>query len=297
MLWVGSQKKINQINVGEFTTKTHWRDIMQGVEAVVHLAARAHTMGNTSEREELAYHQLNVEVTRRLVSEAISVDVKQFIFMSSIKVNGETTSGRAFTEKDVPKPEDAYGRTKWDAEQELIRATKNSNTKPVILRAPLVYGPGVKGNFFRLMEALAKEKILPLGMISNSRSLIYGGNLADAIKTALENPSSTAPTYLVRDGEDLSTTELCQRLAAALGVRARLPQIPTSLLRLGGTIIGQDAAIRRLTGSLQLTDNAIRDDLAWVPPFTVDQGLECTAAWFMSSNNMPKMLSSHDHAA
>lgn len=269
-------------NVGDLTPGTFWRDTMQGVDAIVHLAARTHVMEETAANPMMAYRRLNVEATRRLVMEAALLGVKRVVLMSSIKVNGEATHGRPFTADDTPAPQDPYGITKRDAEVETRRATEGTNTDFVILRAPLVYGAGVKGNFLALMQAIAAGKWLPFGMIANRRSLIHAGNLAGAIKCAVEQPAAAGRTYLVRDGEDLSTTELCRRLGKAMGSPARRLPVPMGLLKLAGKIAGKEAQVARLTGSLEVDDGPIRAKLGWRPDLGVDQGLELTAAWFKS---------------
>jgi nucleoside-diphosphate-sugar epimerase len=268
------------INVGDLSPGTLWRDALNGVDGVIHLAARTHVMNETEANPLMAYRRMNVEVTRRLANECAVLGIKRFVFMSSIKVNGEHTTGVPFTADTPPAPEDPYGRTKFDAESELIRATEGTSTETCIVRAPLVYGPDVKGNFLRLMGAVADGKILPLGMISNRRSLIYVGNLCAALQACLEHPHAAGKTYLVRDGEHLSTTGLIRKIADVLGVRARLLPVPAAILRLAGRVAGQGPAIARLTGSLEIDDSAIRQDLDWQPPFSLDQGLEQTAVWF-----------------
>jgi nucleoside-diphosphate-sugar epimerase len=270
------------INVGSLTLGTYWRDALKGVDAIVHLVARTHVMDETEANPEMAYRQLNVEAMRRLATEASLLGVKRFVFLSSIKVNGEQTDGAAFTGGDAPAPEDAYGRTKRDAEIELIRGTEGTRTETCILRAPLVYGPGVKGNFLKLLSAIAAGNTLPLGMIDNRRSLVYVGNLSSAIATALTHPDAAGQTYLVSDGEDLSTTGLVRRIAQALGTAPRLLPIPATLLRLAGRLTGRGPAISRLTESLQVESTPLCQDLNWQPPFSVDQGLEQTATWYKS---------------
>jgi nucleoside-diphosphate-sugar epimerase len=270
------------INVGSLTLGTYWRDALDGVDAIVHLAARTHVMDEAADNPEMAYRQLNVEVTRRLANEAALLGVKRFIFLSSIKVNGERTDGAPFTQDDPAAPEDAYGRTKRDAEIELTRGTEGTSTETCILRAPLVYGPGVKGNFLKLLGAVAAGKLLPLGMIDNRRSLIYVGNLSSAIATALTHPDAAGQIYLVSDGEDLSTAALVVRMAKALGTPPRLLPVPAAILRLAGRLTGRGPVISRLTGSLQVDSNPLRQNLGWKPPFSVDQGLEQTATWYKS---------------
>jgi len=279
---VGLAAGVAHVAVGELTPGTYWRSALEGIDAIVHLAARTHVMHETATNPEMAYRRINVEATRRLANEAAVLGIKRLVMMSSVKVNGESTAGAPFSAADAPAPEDAYGRTKRDAEIELARATEGTSTQAVVLRSPLVYGAGVKGNFLTLMEAVAAGRTLPLGSIDNSRSLLYAGNLASALRTALEHPDAAGQTYLVRDGEDLSTAGLVRRIAAALGVKPRLLPVPAGLLRVAGKLTGKGPAIARLTGSLRVDDAPIRAELGWRPPFTVDQGLELTAAWFKS---------------
>ena len=287
----GLPDAVRIFNVGDLTPGTYWRDAMQGIDAVVHLAARTHVMEETAANPMMAYRRINVEVTRRLVMEAALLGVKRVVLMSSIKVNGEATHGAPFTAADAPAPEDPYGITKRDAEIETRRATEGTNTDFVTLRAPLVYGAGVQGNFLALMQAISAGQWLPLGMIANRRSLIHAGNLAGAIKCAVEQPAAAGKTYLVRDGEDLSTTQLCRRLGKALGTPAKLLPVPAGLLRLAGRIAGKGPHIARLTGSLEVDDAPIRAELGWRPAHGVDQGLELTAAWFKSPGDEPEQHS------
>ena len=272
---------ITVVDVGELSAGTLWRDALAGQDAVVHLAARTHVMHETESNPEMAYRRMNVEVTRRLANECALLGIKRIVFMSSIKVNGEATpKDRPYTAADTPAPEDAYGRTKLSAERELARATEGTSTDFVILRPPLVYGPGVKGNFEKLMRAVAAGSWLPLGSLANRRSLIYVENLCSALIQCLESSKAAGRTYLVSDGDDLSTTSLVRRIAAALGIPARLLRVPAPLLKLAGKLTGKSAAIARLTGSLRIDGSALCSELGWQPPYSVDQGLERTAAWF-----------------
>ena len=200
--------------------------------------------------------------------------------MSTIKVNGERTAERAYTENDAPRPENAYGISKQEAEQALQDVTQKTGLEIVVLRPPIVYGPGVKGNFLRLMNLVARGVPLPLGAINNRRSFIYTGNLAAAIIKALDAPQAAGRTYLVSDGEDVSTPDLVRGLARALGVKARLLSLPVAALGLGATLAGKRAEFARLSGSLQVDSSRIRRELDWQPPFTLAQGLELTAKWY-----------------
>jgi len=230
-----------------------------------------------------AYRETNVEGTRRLAEAAAEEGVKRFIFLSSIKVNGERTDMQPFLESDEPRPEDAYGISKLEAEQELTRIASESEMGITVIRPPLVYGPGVKGNFLSLIRAVHKGVPLPLASIMNSRSLVCVENLVSAITTCLGDARAAGQTFLVADGEDLSTPELIRRLAGALGSRLRLYRCPLGLLRIAGTATGSQASIKRLTESLQVDSSKIRRALDWKPALSVEQGLSETARWFVSN--------------
>lgn len=280
-----SHTGVESIAVGSISGETEWSRALEGTEAVVHLAARAHSFGKRPEDDYQAYRRINVDGTKRLAHAAAAAGVQRIVFMSSIKVNGERTQARPFTENDLPKPEDAYGITKWEAEQALWDISRQTGLEAVVVRAPLVYGPGVKANFLRLMQLTQRAIPLPLARIRNRRSMIYLGNLVDAIIRCIESPEAAGKTYLVSDGEDISTAELVQNLAAALGVRPRLFPFPPPLLKLGGLLLGKGAEVARLTGSLQVNSSFIRRELGWRPPFSLDQGLRETANWYLAQMN------------
>lgn len=229
------------------------------------------------------YRRINVEGTKRLARASVKANAGRFVYLSSVKVNGESTTGRVpFTETAVPAPEDAYGISKWEAEQVLSTIAAETGLEVVVLRAPLVYGPGVRGNFLSLMNALRRGLPLPLASIDNRRSLVYLGNLVDAIVACIESPAAAGRTYLVSDGEDVSTPELIRRLAAALRVPARLLPCPPALLALGSRIAGRSDAWRRLGGSLQVDSSRIRAELGWQPRYSMQLGLEETARWYLN---------------
>jgi nucleoside-diphosphate-sugar epimerase len=225
------------------------------------------------------YRRVNVEGTRSLAAAARRAGVRRLLFLSSAKVHGER-SVRPFTEMDAPHPEDAYAVSKLEAEQALKQTLAGGQTQWTILRPPLVYGPEVRANFLRLVRTVARGVPLPLAAIDNLRSLLYVGNLVDAIRTCLEHEGAGGMMWLVSDGEDLSSPELVRRLARALNRSARLVPVPVWLLRLAGALSGKTAAVNRLVDSLQLDAAAIRADLRWTPPYSVDQGLQETARWF-----------------
>lgn len=272
-------ERSDAVAVGDIGADTDWSTALEGVDQVVHLAARVH-IDRDSSRDRLAEHRrVNVEGTRRLASMAADRGVRRFVFLSSAKVNGEVTR-KPCTEADPPRPEGAYAVSKWEAEQALMHIARDTGMEWVILRPPLVYGPGVRANFLELMRAVAAGIPLPFASIDNRRSLLYLGNLVDAVRTCLTHPHARGRTFLVSDGDDLSTPGLTRRLAQALDVPSRLLPMPVALLSLAGKMTGKGAAVDRLVGSLQLDTSAIRQTLGWTPPFGVDEGLQETARWF-----------------
>jgi len=266
------------VAIGEVGPDTDWHEALRGAEVVVHLAGRAHA---TDEAGALAlYRRINVEGTRRLAEATRESGARRLVFLSSVKVHGEASGATAFTERDPPAPGDPYGISKWEAEQALARVAERSHLVPVILRAPLVYGPGVKGNFGSLLRVCDGPLPLPFGAVRNRRSLIYLANLTSAIRECVTNAGAKRQTFLLRDGEDISTPELIRRLRQALGRPARLISLPPSSLRCLAGIIGRKGAAGRLLDSLTVDDGLIRSSLGWSPPLTLDRGLRLTAEWF-----------------
>ena len=261
------------------STEHETDEALQGVQVVVHLAARIHVMVDDASNPLQEFQRVNVDWTERLAARAAAQGVLRFVYLSSVKVNGEQTVV-PFTEQDSPKPQDPYGVSKWEAEQALARVSTQTGMETVVVRSPLVYGPGVRGNFLQLLNILLRGIPLPLASIRNQRSLVYLGNLVDALAQCIQNPRATGRTYLVRDGEDLSTPELVRRLSIAMGSRMYLWPCPTSLLYWMGQVVGKRGMIDRLVGSLQVNSSKIQTELGWRPPFTVDAGLSETATWF-----------------
>jgi UDP-N-acetyl-alpha-D-quinovosamine dehydrogenase len=263
--------------------ETDWSRALSGVDVVVHLAARVHVMHESAGNPLSEFRHVNVEGTRRLAQSALSCGVKRFIFLSTIGVNGNVTSPKKpFTESDEPAPHNDYSRSKLEAEQMLrSMAGAGSRMELVILRAPLVYGPSNPGNALLLFHAVERRRPLPLASVRNHRSLIYLGNLVDAITLCCTHPRASGQTYLVSDHEDVSTPELIRRIAAAFGAPARLFPFPPALMSLAAALLGKRAAAQRLLGSLTVDSSRIARDLAWRPPFTVQQGLSATAQWFL----------------
>lgn len=270
------------VAVGDIGSGSGWHAALEGVRDVVHLAARTHVLRETAPDALAEYRRVNVAGTERVARAAAARGVRRLVFASSVKVNGESTGARPYTEDDAPRPEDPYGISKWEAEQALARVASETGLEVVVLRPPLVYGPGVRGNFLRLMDLVARGTPLPLAAIENRRSLLYAGNLADAIIQVLASPQAAGRTYLVSDGEDVSTPVLVRALARALGVKPRLVPVPLAALRFAATLAGRGAELARLAGSLQVDSSRIRRDLGWAPRFGLAQGLEPTARWYHS---------------
>jgi nucleoside-diphosphate-sugar epimerase len=270
------------VAVGDIGADTDWRAALEGVGCVVHLAARTHVLRETAADPLADYRRINVAATERLARAAAELGVWRFVFLSSAKVHGDSSGSRPFTEEDTPRPEDNYGVSKWEAEQALARVSAETGLQVVVLRPPLVYGPGVKGNFLRLMNLVARGVPLPLGAVDNRRSFIYTDNLAGAIIKALDAPQAAGRTFLVSDGEDVSTPDLVQEIGRALGKDAWLFPCPVGLLKAAAALAGKRPEAARLAGSLQLDSSRIRRELLWRTPYSFSEGLQKTAQWFKS---------------
>lgn len=258
------------------------------IDAVVHLAARVHVMEEPEIDALAEFRKINVEGTLNLAAQAAAAGVKRFIYISSIKVNGEFSApGRPFTAADAPAPADAYGISKYEAEQGLRALAERTGLEVVIIRPPLVYGPAVKANFLRLMRCLDKGIPLPLAGVRNRRSLLALGNLTDLIRICLTHPEAAGRIFLAADGDDLSTAELLTRLGRALGKPARLFYLPKMLVRAAAALTGKNAAFVRLYGNLQIDDRETRAVLAWKPPLTADEGLRAAAGHFLKNKDVP----------
>jgi len=297
--------------VGDIGGKTDWEDSLTEVDAIVHLAARVHVMRDMVADPLSEFCKVNVAGTERLAR--MAGGVKRFVFVSSIKVNGECTSypyipkrgptcrssyftspgfsksskdteqwKEVFSESDLPDPQDPYAVSKEKAEAILHRISQETGMNVVIIRPPLIYGPEVGANFLKLLRFVKNGIPLPLASIQNKRSLVYLGNLVDAIITCLEHPAAGGKTYFVSDGEDVSTPELIRRIATALRRSARLVSINPDLLRLAGYLTGRPAEVHRLLHSLVIDSSKIRQELDWTPPYSMNQGLEETAKWYNS---------------
>jgi nucleoside-diphosphate-sugar epimerase len=262
------------VAVGDLSAQTDWSSALVGVDAVVHAAARVHVINDKCLDPLAEFCRVNVEGTAALARQAEAAGVKRFVFLSSIKVNGEfTEQGQPFTADDLPAPIDPYGMSKLEAEQGLREIEAQTGMEVVIVRPPLVYGPGVKANFALMMSWLERGIPLPLGAIHNARSVVALDNLVDLLVTCLKHPAAAGQTFLVSDGEDISTTELLRRTAEAMGRKAVLWPVPTFILEWGATLVGKRAVAQRLCGSLQVDINKTRQLLGWTPRVSVDDGL------------------------
>jgi len=270
---------VNYRMVGDLDANTDWRDVLTGVDVIIHCAARVHVMREMVADPLGAFRVTNVAGTQQLARRAVAAKVKRFIFLSSVKVNGEG-GAVAYREIDLPAPEDAYGISKYEAELGLRKLAAETSIDVVMVRPPLVYGPGVKGNFRSLMRALVRGIPLPLGAIHNRRSLVALDNVVDLIATCIIHPAAANETFLVSDGEDLSTTELIRRLARVMGHPARLVPVPAKVLMAASMLLGKQEVTRRLCGTLQVNITKVREVLGWVPPVSVDEGLRRTAAHY-----------------
>ncbi|MCK4468842.1 MAG: SDR family oxidoreductase [Desulfobacterales bacterium] len=311
--------------VGNIGPETDWSEALDGIDGIVHLAARVHVMRESATDPLAVFRQVNVVGTERLARQAAEAGVERMVYISSVKVNGEGTDpqitqitrirekgtgvsrlrtrrARAlsrqeatpcqggqegelkefFSEKDVPEPQDPYAVSKWEAEQVLRDVEADTGLEVVILRPPLVYGPNVRANFLRLLRWVNKGIPLPLGMVDNRRSLVSLDNLVDFLITCIEHSTAAGETFLVSDGEDLSTPALIRRIALSMNIPARLIPVPVCLLRLGGSLLGKKSAVDRLCRSLQVDISKAKSVLGWKPPLSVDEGLVKTADWCLN---------------
>lgn len=276
---VSESKNLEWVVLHDQSPEDETKHALQEVSAVVHLAARVHVMADDAEDPLREFRLVNRDWTERLARAAALQGVRRFVYLSSIKVNGERNA-RPFNEQDLPNPQDPYGMSKWEAEQALARVSSQTGLEIVVIRSPLVYGPGVGGNVLQLLHTIRRGIPLPLASVHNRRSLVYLGNLVDALACCVKDVRAAGQSYLVSDGEDLSTPELIRRFANALELPARLWPVPLSVLRWIGSVAGKQAMIDRLLGSLQVDSSKIRKELDWCPPYSVYQGFSETAAWY-----------------
>lgn len=289
-LWhVDSQvsEGVDPVIVGELNAQTVWGDALVGVDVVIHTAARVHVMADVATDPLTEYRRVNVAGTLNLACQAAEAGVKRLVFISSIKVNGEETIlDHPYGPTDIPAPVDPYGASKLEAEEGLRQIAEQTGMEVVIVRPPLVYGPGVRANFLSMMRWLNRGVPLPLGRTNNKRSLVALENLVDFLYCCALHPGAANQTFMVSDGEDLSTAELLKRMAAALGKRANLIPLPQSILYLLGSIVGKKQVVSRLLGSLQVDSSAAREVLGWQPVISVDRALEKVAKAYVNEKNI-----------
>lgn len=278
---------VEQVVMGNITSETKWYEALKTVDVVIHLAARVHVIHETSNNPLAEFRVINTEATFNLARQAAESGVKRFIYLSTIKVNGEFTKTEfPFTEKDKYIPTDPYALSKYEAEQGLLKIAKNTDMEVVIIRPPLVYGPGVKANFLSMMQWLNKGIPLPFGSVQNKRSLVALDNLIDLIITCIEHPAAANEIFLVSDGEDLSTTELFSRVAVALNKKPRLLAVNQQLLELILKFIGKKCLAQRLCSSLQVDISKAKKLLNWTPPISIDEELRKTTLHFIESQSL-----------
>lgn len=264
--------------VGDINAETDWHEALSGVECVVHCAARVHVMHDEGDALPL-YRQVNLDGTLKLAEQAVASGVKRFIFVSSIKVNGETAGHcKPFTASAEPDPHGGYAISKLEAELALSELAQKTGLEVVVIRPPLVYGPGVKANFLSLVNWVAKGIPLPLGAIDNKRSLLFVDNLADLILTCIAHPNASGKTFLASDGDDLSVSELLSQIAQAQGRPSRAIPVPVGVLRSVGRLCGQEDKVSRLCDSLCVDITDTLETLDWRPPYRVKDGLDATMA-------------------
>jgi nucleoside-diphosphate-sugar epimerase len=272
----------------DFDVDANWMPVLAGVDVIVHAAARVHHADAGHASALPAFRQVNTRATLDLARQAQQAGVRRFVFISSVKVLGESTApGAAFRADDRPRPIDGYGISKHEAEQGLLGMAQSGGMEVTIIRPPLVYGPGVRANFRSMMKWLGVGIPLPLGRITNRRSLVGLGNLVDLIGVCLDHPGARNQVFMAADGADLSTPELLRHTARALGREARLLPVPVSWLRLGASLFGKQDMLQRLCESLQVDIEKNRQLLGWTPPNTVDQELARTAAAFLREASQP----------
>jgi nucleoside-diphosphate-sugar epimerase len=271
-------------NIGEIDSNTNWNDALDGVDCIVHCAARAHMTEKKQADLLNACRRINVDGTRNLAKQAVAIGIKRFIFLSSVKVNGEETiASKSFKYNDISQPEDAYGISKWEAEQVLLEISKQTELEVVIIRPPLVYGERVKGNFLRLLNLVYKQMPLPFAKINNLRSFIGLDNLIDLIICCIDHPKAGGKTFLVSDGEDLSTPDLILKLSKLMGKSPRLFQFPQLIIQLTARLVGKSLEVKRLLGSLRIDNSYAREILGWSPVLSLDESLAKTVRWYLKN--------------
>lgn len=277
--------KLHQFIAAEIDSDTDYSSVLSGVDVIIHLAARVHVMNDAVSNPLEEYREVNTRGTVNLARQAASAGVKRFVFVSSIKVNGEGTSqGKPFTSADMHAPEDFYGQSKSEAEEQLLALAVETGLEVVIIRPTLVYGPGVKANFASLMKLVSRGIPLPFGCINdNSRSLVSVTNLVDLIVTCIDHPNAVNQTFLVSDNHDVSTSEMIEQMAKALGKSKWQLPVPKWCFQLAGKALGKQDVIYRLLGSLQVDITHTKNRLGWEPPQSLEDGFKETAKAFLNN--------------
>ncbi len=280
-----SQTPLVSLNIN---ANTEWDELLANTQTVIHLAARVHIMNDTASDPLQSFREINTTATLRLAVAAANAGVRRFIFLSSIKVNGEFTTNQPFDEHSPAAPVDPYGISKHEAEEGLRKIAVVTSMEVVIIRPPLIYGPGVKANFLRLLSAAVRGIPLPLAGIKNRRSLVALDNLVDFIITCIDHPKAANETFLISDGTDLSTSELIHTIAQEAKQKERLFSLPLPLMQLGAALFGKKPMLERLTQSLQIDSSKARARLQWQPPQTTQQAIAETVAWYIKSRQLKK---------
>lgn len=274
---------IETIDVNGLDAVTEWSKALFKQNVVIHLAARAHIMRDEVAESLAEYRKVNVAGSENLARQAAAAGVKRFIYISSVKVLGESTSGEiAFNELTAADPEDAYGQSKYEAEEVLKKIAAETGMELVIIRPPLVYGPGVKANFLSLLKLCQLSLPLPFGLVNNRRSMVYLDNLVDFTIQCIDHPNAANQTFLVSDGQDLSLSNLIRIIRKAINKPAWLLPVPVSLFKLVGKLTGKMALVDRLIGDLQVDSSKAQQLLGWTPPYTIEQGIVETVNEFMN---------------
>lgn len=270
-----------QVVVNKLECDPDWNEALSGIDVVIHMAAKVHVMKEQSETGLDDYHKINSLATQNLANQAAKHHVKRFVFLSSIKVNGELTlNGQPFTEESRARPEDPYGQSKLSAEQFLHEISQNTDMDYVVIRPPLVYGPGVKANFLKMLGLVKKGLPLPFGWVKNKRNLVYIDNLVSALSTVAVHPAAVNQTYLVADDEALSLAQLLRTIASEMHVRLRLISVPVRLMECSLRLIGLKKLNTRLLSSLEVSNHKLKSQLDWVPPVSSTEGLRETVRWY-----------------
>lgn len=275
----------DQCDVGNLSGSTDWSRALAGCDVIIHLAARVHVMQDKSADPLRDYREVNVDATANLARQGAALGVKRFVFVSSIKVNGEETSARAFTPQDVPAPVDPYGQSKLEAERALMEIARETGMELVIVRPPLVYGPGVKANFLRLMQLVRRGWPLPFGGMRNRRSMVALDNLVDLLIVCAHHPAAAGRVFMVSDGDDQSIASLITLMARAMNKRALLLPVPQQLISSAASALGKSAVASRLLGSLQVDITDTRNVLGWQPVITTEKAVQKTVASFLDKGS------------